>query len=102
MTQTLVFYSVSEQQVNSIYKEMQIEPDEDGFISAATPFGGPLVAQVSFHKPSGQLMVSVIERPVALTLDTIKMKIREALAKAIPVDATIVENQPEVVAPPPF
>ena len=78
MSNTLTFYSVSKVQVDRLLEHLGLTPDEEGMVSGETPLG-KLTCQVAYVEPSGQLSVTVIDKPMFLTFATIEAHVKDAL-----------------------
>ena len=88
MEHTLTFYSVSQVQVDYLLNDLvSTGGSVNGDVAEAKTVLGPLKVQVDFNSRSGQLAVTVLEKPLMLTVNAIENAIRQALADA-PVDTT--------------
>ena len=110
MQHTLQFLSVSQTQVHAV---LQILAKEDGVVPVGdsdptllngslkgkTPLG-EVTGTYDYSPASGQLTVVITEKPALLTVDTIKMKIREAIDGAAVPQAEPVSETPVPAAIP--
>lgn len=96
---TLTFYSISEDQIDYVFRQLGHGPNVDGVVEGDTPLGH-LKVRRDWDKGSGQLTVVILEKPMLLTVDSIKanidMKLAEA-AKAI-ADGELTATDPTLVA----
>jgi hypothetical protein len=90
MSNTLTFYSIAKVQVDRLLEHLGLTPDEEGMVSGETPLG-KLTCQVAYVESSGQLSVTVIDKPHLLTFATIETHIKSAMtaAEAVPVEAPL-------------
>jgi len=87
MTHTLTFYSVAEEQLEAAVNKLDVTVSHDEntrevFLEGETPLG-KMKARIDYDKGSGQLTVVVVEKPMLLSVDTIKAHINNALAEAL-------------------
>ena len=96
MSQSLTFYSVTLPQLNAALKSLglsQLEPSEPdtrvvtGSASGETPVG-KLACDLALHTDSGQLTVTVTEKPMLITMAAvqhhIQSKLNESIAETAP------------------
>ena len=110
MQYTLQFFSVSQQQVQAVLDALDNEGVKPVSTDTPTNLNGTLVGTTTlgdvagtydFSVSSGQLTVVITQKPALLLVDTIRMKINDGLAKALPyVDPTTETPVPaEIVVP---
>lgn len=92
MNKVLTYYSVSAAQVDGLKLALKktglvtmspiVGPDGlawSGTISGKTTFGN-INATYNYNKPSGQLVVTIEEHPILVTIETIDAHLRDSLA----------------------